>query len=864
MQKIKKIIQKILLLASKVIFLFGAPGRFLSKNLDAFIKAPDKIKISMYAYWFDTLKIKPSTVLYESYYGDGMRGNCYAIFKELLTDPDYKEFKHVWVINDRTYFRPITEQFSQHKNIKYVRVNSFKYFWYLASAKYLFNDHVFASFFSRRKEQVYVNTWHGTPLKHLGYAKPSFWEGARMNSNTQRNFLASSYIVHENRYTTDVWLQDYRLRDVYEGGFIEEGYPRADLTLKTDKATMVKRLQEQGVFVNANQKVVLYCPTFRGNFSSPKDTMETIKREYLEILANLPDPEAVLLLKVHPALYKEHVKNNPEYRALCVPDFFDSNEILSIVDILITDYSSIFIDFMTTKKPIIFYMQDLEQYQENRGLYMSVDTLPGPICTDLAQVVVALNNVAKNRPLYQKNYDYLFDLWCANNDGQSAARVVDIVFNEKSQHQAHRFPTNQKKKLLFYAGTMATNATTRSLLNLLHNIDRELYDISLFAEYPMPRTKESIKSNMAKVPSDVRFLFRQGRYFFTFFDHLRSNYLETKPHPQLDFSIFDKINFQREARRIFADIEFDHVIDFDGSKFKATGMITSFLNTPKTLFHHEIIDENSLLAAPTRINNLQLSVLFNQIVTTSEHTQTVNKGYIDKYAPDVDWVVVKNTLNLVEIAENSVETERTVMYIYNGEKMFIKNATETQMSYSINAVKLPTPENHNFVICDSFSRLEDYERIFVAFELVVSRYEHARLYLIGQGLAKKSLQVSILEKRLQNHILFVGALNNPFLFFAHCDALILTCNRAGQLITAMEGMAMGLPVISPKSPVVFELLAKTPCSFAYDESPESLVALVEEFIEERPIKGKWDAHEYNRMALQSFYNVLGIGLVCQT
>ena len=76
-----------------------------------------------------------------------------------------------------------------------------------------------------------------------------------------------------------------------------------------------------------------------------------------------------------------------------IPAFIDTNELLAITDILISDYSSIFYDYLATDKPVIFYIPDLEEYKNYRGLYIEPEELPGPCLTNLSEVGKVINNL---------------------------------------------------------------------------------------------------------------------------------------------------------------------------------------------------------------------------------------------------------------------------------------------------------------------------------------------------------------------------------------------------------------------------------------------------------------------------------------
>src|SRR5699024_9784366 len=145
---------------------------------------------------------------------------------------------------------------------------------------------------------------------------------------------------------------------------LDTGYPRVDLMYKADKD---KLRQQLGVFTA--KKIVLYAPTWRGELGKEKNESQKILEDVKNIQANID--EGVVLLKAH--YYTEKFFKEQGLWHFLVPNTFDTNEVLSIVDVLITDYSSIFFEFLPTERPVIFYAYDEEEYQAKRGTYLQVD-----------------------------------------------------------------------------------------------------------------------------------------------------------------------------------------------------------------------------------------------------------------------------------------------------------------------------------------------------------------------------------------------------------------------------------------------------------------------------------------------------------
>lgn len=108
--------------------------------------------------------------------------------------------------------------------------------------------------------------------------------------------------------------------------------------------------------------------------------------EFAETLYKYIDKDRYqVLFKPHQIVYKT-LREKGLLQDTFVPATIDTNALLGITDILVSDYSSIFFDFLATDRPLLFYIPDLDIYTEERGLYLPVDTLPGPISQDADQI----------------------------------------------------------------------------------------------------------------------------------------------------------------------------------------------------------------------------------------------------------------------------------------------------------------------------------------------------------------------------------------------------------------------------------------------------------------------------------------------
>lgn len=258
------------------------------------------------------------------------------------------------------YYLPFQGSMKPMELIKYV----FKFLPKFLSARFLVASHPTNDFFpfgwSRRKKLV--NLWHGTPLKSLFYAdsgeSDSNLKEIKKLADKTSVFTVSSKL--EAALITECFLMDPRK-------IICTGHPRNDaLLMKTEKrlSALIENLPEY-------KKIILYCPTYRRDGSSkffpfPDMDMENLKN-YLE------ENQLVILIRGH--VYNELDESEGELFSDRIIDFGfdrcnDVNSILGEVDVLITDYSSIYIDYLLLDRPCLFIPYDLHEYMSNRGLLL--------------------------------------------------------------------------------------------------------------------------------------------------------------------------------------------------------------------------------------------------------------------------------------------------------------------------------------------------------------------------------------------------------------------------------------------------------------------------------------------------------------
>ena len=205
--------------------------------------ARESVTAARYARWRERRWCR-GTVLYESFSGNGMLDNPEAIFRHLLTQPDMSDLQHIWVLDDPAKHPEVLKEFADHPQVSFVKILSDGYFKALATSQYLVNNATFPQELAKRPEQTYLNTWHGIPLKHMGFDLPG---GGARSRNVTRNFLQTDFAIGACGFMTEtMYRRAYRLQGIFRGAVIEEGHPRTDRQVEAvkDPTTVIELLED--------------------------------------------------------------------------------------------------------------------------------------------------------------------------------------------------------------------------------------------------------------------------------------------------------------------------------------------------------------------------------------------------------------------------------------------------------------------------------------------------------------------------------------------------------------------------------------------------------------------------------------------
>lgn len=615
--------------------------------------------IDTYTHFYLSEEISQNTVLYESRDGKSLTDSPFAIFEYLLKTDQEKKYTHIWVVTENDELKKMQATYKEQLNVLFVIRNSDDYLKWLTKAEYLINNSTFQPFVTIKKEQTYINTWHGTPLKTMGFDIPGNPANAK---NVVRNFFMADYLISPNPHTTKMFVDSYRLKDNYSGVIIEDGYPRIDQTLLNQNNVISDLLKEFNVELDPNKKLLLYTPTCKeGSLAVSGDQVAQIDTE-MSVIREKFGNEYNVLIKVHPFLYQE-AKAYKDIRPFLIPDVMDTNKLLSIVDCLITDYSSIFFDFLVTDKPILFYCWDDDLYGNERGKYLEYDELPGPVSFSLDELVESIEKLSEHKEVYQEKYQLFKETYTPYDDGNVTKRLVEMVFNHQELPEVKVMkPTTSKKRLLIYPGGMRSNGITSSFINLLSSIDFDQYSVTCFLDDI--KTDDQI-TNVSEIPDHVSLLFRFGAPNYTAKEHYQDLIIHLNGVKKNKQEKYPEAIYQREVSRMLGKQTFDAAIDFSGYSLNWGKMVLGakadryicFLHSDMKMDQQRVVEGRK----PHYIN-LQgiFSVYdrFDKLVSVSEVINLINQEKLANFADKEKFVFATNTINPDKILGKTKKNER--------------------------------------------------------------------------------------------------------------------------------------------------------------------------------------------------------------
>jgi CDP-glycerol glycerophosphotransferase len=362
-------------------------------------------------------------------------------------NPDYR---FVWFVNKDIICE---KEFPDY--IKKVANTTLSRAYWLSTSKIWIDNYRKPYGTCKRKNQFYINTWHGT----IGFKSTGLWRG--------KEFSKMAYLVSKNdsdmvdRITIDSeWCKEMFPKGlVYDGEFIMSGAPRSDAMFE-DRAILKSKIIQRFA-LEQNVKLIMFAPTYRersagGVRSVFEDEWSLDFERLISVLEKKFGGEWYICLRVHPQLSAEMAEHSQDFkidRILDVSKDDDMYDLLPAMDALITDYSSVAMDASFGDIPVFIYADDIEQYTINRGsllwnihLDLREDVKNNKIMTPGIDVVLPYSISSTNEELEKNIMEFDIELYKKKMeqfklgvdlvfDGKASKRVADVIESQIGENK---------------------------------------------------------------------------------------------------------------------------------------------------------------------------------------------------------------------------------------------------------------------------------------------------------------------------------------------------------------------------------------------------------------------------------------------
>lgn len=379
-------------------------ARLKSKLRSKWTKAKRKALRTVFAVAAKTRPEEGNNVLFASEARPNMQGNLKAVHDRMLERGLDKDF------NFGYSFR--TGRTSS-------RQNALNLAWQMGKANTILIDDYFAVLkdLGDRNTQKIVQLWHaGSGFKSVGYSR----FGQYGSPNLRNAHRLYSYAICGSQHLRDVYSEAFGIE---RESVLATGLPRIDGFLREGRAEEVRAEFEESFPDARGKRKILLAPTFRGRGSG--DAHYDYDEIDFPALYEACGEDTVVLFRQHHFIPEPApIPGELSDRLIDVASCPDTNDLLLISDVLITDYSSVIYEYSLLERPMIFFAYDLETYSATRGMHRAYEeAAPGSIATTFDDLVALIRkpdlSVEKTKEFVRENFDYV--------DTNNSDRVIDSL-----------------------------------------------------------------------------------------------------------------------------------------------------------------------------------------------------------------------------------------------------------------------------------------------------------------------------------------------------------------------------------------------------------------------------------------------------
>lgn len=334
-----------------------------------------------------------------------------------------EKYKIIWYVDDLKKFKKLEKSY---KNVKFRTasekgINYIRKYWEFIRAKYCFYTHRRLGINGDKKQVRFFLTHASVPIKN---SKGCFWD----------------YQFNTDILSTSEFASNYRCQ-TFNGG--EElvrilGLPRNDLLLSKQEEVKSK------LYLESYKKIIMWLPTFKHYKNSDRNDYESSMNKDISMLdedfltsinGKLANQNIMLIVKFHPGQDLKYISkiNMSNIKSLTNNDLLEKEidlySLLGVSDALITDFSSVYFDYLLTDKPIAFELKDKHTYEKGRGFLMDnpLDFMPGHKIYNEKEFNEFIDDIIEENDKFRDERRKLRDLVHTYQDNKSADRILKFL-----------------------------------------------------------------------------------------------------------------------------------------------------------------------------------------------------------------------------------------------------------------------------------------------------------------------------------------------------------------------------------------------------------------------------------------------------
>ena len=811
-------------------------GKIFSKIQQEYKNARRKVgpgyfRLKKYFTFIETLPVDAGTVLIESKMGKELEWNLIGLLGELADTP-YKERFQVWVAVTEDV-QEKREKFIERRKMENVRVvlrESEEYYRLLATAGFLLNDSEFPAVFIKREGQKYMKLWDVTPIRATGKSKK---KGFGMIGNQQKNFFAADYLFFSNEFALQEVQRDYMLENIATSKALISGYPRNEILFDEEKRAKIR--EKYGM------------DQFQTYFYSPVRRVETdtvaLKAQREQMIEQLWELDK--LLSDHQKVYAKVQQEMADLidwggmqHVVKAPGGYSTYEFLGSVDGLITDYSSIMLDYAVTRRPIFLFQYDKAQYMQNNSFAVQLEEFPFPQVEKVQELADALTT--------ERNYDdsAFLQRFCPKEQPGVAKAICAKFFLEEDSPlvEIKDIADNGKKNVAVFGGDFRQNGITTSLINLLNSLDRSKFNYIILYKLDTLRGRQNSLKNL---PEDVSYM---GFYHVRSLSMIDTLLCKLPFYPYSKKSKLLKKQAMHDVNRIFRGCRIDKVIQFNGY---VDDVIRLFEHMPcsSTIYVHNDMEQEIRTKGNADRNTLASAYLHYDSVAAV--TPDLIPG-IEKLAlrqaknseekPNVR--VVKNIINYQRVLENAeLELKFDEETLLNADEAYVRDLLDSSAK--------------KFITIGRFSKEKGHFRLIEIFEKIYEENPDTCLFILGgYGDLYEATVKKAAASKAASRIIVIYYMSNPFPLLKKCDYLVLSSFYEGFGLVLAEADMLGVRCISTKV-VGPSMFLEQYGGYLMENSKEGILQGMRDCLAGKvPERLSIDYEQYNREAVEQFESLI--------